>query len=165
MIHAHVVCHRISFFLAYLFHFFLRIFIDFNISAIVKKRDGSNCPFTVVSSAEFDELKNLVAEKLRCFPGLLDLRYRLDTDKPKAAATSIQTVEEYEIFKDRMRSLIVPQKLPSGKLSTRILKPVTVCFEDGGADSDFPTQSQSHNSFRSSEKKVCFSLLRSPGHY
>ena len=56
------------------------------------------------------------------------------------------------IFKDRMRSLIVPQKLPSGKLSTRVLKPVTVCFEDG-ADIDNPVRNSSHAS-QSSEKKV-----------
>jgi hypothetical protein len=105
---------------------------------------------------EFNALKMIVAEKLRRFPGLLELRYRLDTDKQKAAATSIQTVEEFEIFKDRMRSLIVPQRLPSGKLSTRVLKPVTVSFEDG-ADSDIPAPSRnsSHTS-QSGEKKVRF---------
>lgn len=129
------------------------LFIDFNISAVVKRRDGSNCPFTVSSSTKFDDLKILIAEKLRCFPGLLELRYRLDTDKQKAAATSIQTTEEFVIFKDRMRTLIVPQKLPSGKLSTRVLKPVTVSFEDG-ADSDTPVPS--HNSSQSGEKKVWF---------
>lgn len=129
------------------------LFIDFNISAVVKKRDGSNCPFTVHSSMKFDDLKILVAEKIRCFPGLLELRYRLDTDKQKAAATSIQTPEEFRIFKDRMRTLIVPQKLPSGKLSTRVLKPVTVAFEDG-ADSDIPAPNHSGG-----EKKVCFIIL------
>ena len=130
--------------------------IDFSISAVVKKRDGSNCPFTVPSSMKFDDLRILIAEKLRCFPGLLELRYRLDTDKQKAAATSIQTPEEFGIFKDRMRSLIVPQRLPSGKLSTRALKPVTVSFEDR-ADSDIPTTS--HNSSHHGEKKVCFMLI------
>jgi hypothetical protein len=113
---------------------------------------------------KFDDLKILVAKKLQCFPGLLELRYRLDTDKQKAAVTSIQTAEEFEIFKDRMRTLIIPQKLLSGKLSTRVLKPVMVSFEDG-AGSDIPTSS--HNSSHSGEKKVhitsitllCFLLL------
>ena len=131
------------------------LFTDFNISAVVKKRDGSNCPFTVPSSIELTNLKILIAEKLHCFPGLLELRYRLDTDKQKAPATSIQTAEEFTIFKDRMRTLIVPQKLPSGKLSTRALKPVTVSFEDR-AESDIPAPS--HNSSHG-EKKVCFIIL------
>jgi hypothetical protein len=127
-------------------------FIDFNISAVVKMRDGSNSPFTVAvtSSTTFDKFRSDVAEKLRCFPGLLELRYRLDTDKQKTAATSIKTVEEFEIFKDRMRSLIVPQRLPSGKLSTRIPKPVTVSFEDGAEN---PVHNPSQTS-QGSVKKV-----------
>jgi hypothetical protein len=120
------------------------------------KRDGSNCPFTISSSIGFDELRIAVAEKLRHFPGLMELRYRLDTDKQKAAATSIQTKDEFGIFKDRMRSLIVPQRLPSGKLSTRALKPVTVSFEDG-ADSDIPAPNRnSSHASQSGEKKVRF---------
>lgn len=122
----------------------------------MKGRDGSNCPFTVPSSIKFNDLKILIAEKLRRFPGLMELRYRLDTDKKKAAATSIQTEEELVIFKDWMRSLIIPQRLPSGKVSTRALKPVTVSFEDG-ADPDTSICNPSHTS-QSGEKKVCFLL-------
>jgi hypothetical protein len=125
----------------------------------VKKKDGSNCPFTVSSMLELDNLKIVIAEKLHCFPGLLKLRYRLDTDKQKAAATSIQTTDEYAIFKNKMRSLIVPQRLPSGKLSTRVLKPVTVSFEDGADDNGVYNPS---NSSQKSDKKVCsifFSVL------
>jgi hypothetical protein len=76
----------------------------------------------------------MVAEKLGRFPGLVQLRYRLDTDKPKAGATSVTSEEELELFKDRMRSLLVPQKLPSGKISTRALKAVRVHFEDATAE-------------------------------
>ncbi len=119
---------------------------------MVKKRDGSNCPFTISSSLKLDALKIVVAEKLQCFPGLMQLRYRLDTDKQKAAAISVQNDEEFRIFKDRMRLLIVPQRLPSGKLSTRVLKPVTVFFEDGNSNDSVPN----HNSSHSSDKKVCF---------
>jgi hypothetical protein len=156
MIHARVV--SISFFWCHLFTQQPMIrFIDFNISAVVKMRDGSNSPFTVAvtSSTTFDKFRSDVAEKLQCFPGLLELRYRLDTDKQKTAATSIKTVEEFEIFKDRMRSLIVPQRLPSGKLSTRILKPVTVSFEDGAEN---PVHNPSQTS-QGSVKKVCSILL------
>jgi hypothetical protein len=76
----------------------------------------------------------LVAEKLKCFPGLLQLRYRLDTDKPRTSATSIRTEDELEIFRDRMRLLLVPQRLASGNISTRMLKMVCVCFEDAADD-------------------------------
>ena len=58
------------------------------------------------------------------------LCYRLENNKPKIGATSIQTDEELDLFKECMRVLIVPQKLPNGKISTQILKPVRVYFED-----------------------------------
>ena len=93
----------------------------------------------------------LVAEKLRCFPGLLKLRYRLDTDRQMANATSIQSEEEFAIFIDRMRSLIVPQRLPSGKISSRVLKPVTVCFKDG-ANSDSSGQNSAKTSQNGTKK-------------
>jgi hypothetical protein len=106
----------------------------FNIPSAVKLRDGSYVPFSVPSAITLDALRYLVAEKLGCFPGLVRLRYRLDSDKQKAGATSIQSEEELRIFTDRMRLLIVPQKLPSGKISTRVLKPVRVDFEDAAAE-------------------------------
>ena len=62
------------------------------------------------------------------------LQYHLNTDKPKANATSIQTNYELKIFKDWMRLLIMPQKLTNGKISTHALRPVTVYFEDGSPD-------------------------------
>lgn len=82
----------------------------------------------------FDDLRNLVAEKLGRHPTLVRLRYRLDSDKAKTAATSIQTESEFKIFKDRMRDLIVPPYLASGKPSTRPMKKVVVCFEDASTD-------------------------------
>ena len=95
----------------------------------------------------------LVAEKLRCFPGLLKLCYRLDTDRQTANATSIQSEDKFAIFMDRMRLLIVPQRLPSGKISTRALKPVTICFEDG-ASSDSSGHSNSAKTSQNGSKKV-----------
>jgi hypothetical protein len=104
----------------------------------------------------------IVAEKLRHFPGLVRLRYWLDTDKPKAGATSIQSEEELKLFKDRMRGLIVPQKLPSGKISTRALKPVRVYFEDA-ADDNAAIQVPA---IKSGSKKVSIlNLWRLSSHY
>jgi hypothetical protein len=47
---------------------------------------------------------------------------------------SIQSDEELGFFKECMRGLIVPQRLPSGKISSRALKPVHMYFEDGAHD-------------------------------
>lgn len=100
----------------------------------MKSPDGSNIPFIVQSDVTWENLRIIVAEKLRCFPGLLKLRYRLESDRAKAGATSIHSEEELNFFKDRMRALIVPQRLPSGKISTRALKPVLVYFEDANEE-------------------------------
>ena len=91
---------------------------------------GSNSPFTISSSVTFDQLRILIAEKLDRFPGLLKLCYRLNIDKAKDDAITIYTAEELEIFKDRMRLLIVSQWLSNGKISMQTLRPVTVFFED-----------------------------------
>ena len=80
----------------------------------------------------------LIAERLRCFPGMLQLCYRLSTDKPKASAISIQSDEQFTIFLSQMRMLVVPQRLASGKISTRQIKPITVIFEDGSQDKVVP---------------------------
>src|SRR5215510_13447362 len=72
----------------------------FTIPSAIKCADGSNVPFAVPSTITFDDLRQMVAEKLRRFPGLLRLRYRLDSDKPKAGATSIQSDEELDLFKE-----------------------------------------------------------------
>ena len=106
----------------------------FKIPSSVKYSDGSNAPLTIFSTVTLDELKIIIAEKLHRFPGLIQLRYRLDTDKPKAGATSIRTEEELELFKERMRVLIVPRKLSSGKTSSRALKQFTVVFEDAAEE-------------------------------
>ena len=103
----------------------------FVIQCATRQPDGSNSPFEISSATSFDDLRNLVSEKLGRFPGLLRLCYRLDSDKVKSGATSIQTEMEFKIFKDRMRNLIVPPVLSNGKKSTRPMKKVVVCFEDG----------------------------------
>jgi hypothetical protein len=118
----------------------------------VKSPDGSNIPFIVQSDVTYENLHIIVAEKLRCFPGLLKLRYRLESDRAKAGATSIQSEEELHFFKDRMRGLIVPQRLPSGKISTCALKPVLVYFKDANEENVTITTNKAASA--ASSKKV-----------
>jgi hypothetical protein len=98
--------------------------------------DGTKAPFVISSAIAFEDLHILIAKKLGpdTFPGLIQLRYRLDTDKAKDGATSIRTEEELDLFKERMRDLTVPQRLPSGKISTRAPKIVRVYFEDASKE-------------------------------
>ena len=72
----------------------------------------------------------LIGKKLDHFSRLLKLCYRLNIDKAKDNVTTIHNEEEMKIFKDRMRPLIVPQRLSNGKISTQILKQVIIFFED-----------------------------------
>ncbi|KAI6040191.1 hypothetical protein EDC04DRAFT_2894411 [Pisolithus marmoratus] len=99
----------------------------FTIQCAVRQQDGDNAPFEVPSTISLDQLRTHVAEKLGRFPGLVSLRYRLDSDKAKA---------ELEIFKARLRSLIVPPRLANGKPSTHPPKNVLVYFEDVGSGND-----------------------------
>jgi hypothetical protein len=94
-------------------------------------------PFSIVSNITFDNLRTVVAEKLRRYPGLVQLRYRLDSDKQNVGATSIQSVEELNLFKEHMRVRIVPQRLASGKISSRALRPVRVYFEDADDENSY----------------------------
>lgn len=98
------------------------------------RRDGTNSPFTIPSEISLHDLRTTVAEKLNLFPDHVTLRYRLDSDKQKDGATSIQTSDELDLFKARLRALVVPQRLTNGKPSTRPIKKVTVYFEAVGVD-------------------------------
>ena len=49
----------------------------------------------------------------------------------KQTVILIESEDQFMIFMDHMRSLIVPPKLKNGQKSTRIPKPVTIIFEDG----------------------------------
>jgi len=108
--------------------------LAFMIQCAVHRPDGSNSPFQVSSDISLDDLRYTVGEKLGHFPGQVLLRYRLDSDKAKAGATSIQTDKELNIFKMKMRDLIVPQRLANGKLSTRQRKNILVILEDGNVE-------------------------------
>lgn len=108
--------------------------LAFMIQCTVRRPDGSNSPFQVSSDISLDDLRYTVGEKLGCFPAQVLLRYRLDSDKAKAGATSIQTDEELNIFMTRMRDLITPQRLANGKLSTRQRKNILVILEDGNVE-------------------------------
>lgn len=62
------------------------------------------------------------------------LQYRLSTDNAKIGAISIQTNEEFQFFKDRLRKIIVPPLLSNGKVSSRTPKAVLVYFEDANSE-------------------------------
>jgi hypothetical protein len=97
----------------------------------VKNADGGNSPFTIESSISFENLRNTVAEKIGRHPNVVRLQYKLANDKVKAPTTSIQNNDELQIFMERMRILLVPQRLASGKFSKRVpTKNTMVCFED-----------------------------------
>lgn len=103
----------------------------FKIPSAVKNADGSNSPFTIESSISLEDLRNTVAEKIGRHPNVVRLQYKLANDKVKAPTTSIQSNDELHIFMERMRTLLVPQRLASGKCSKRApTKNTMVCFED-----------------------------------
>ncbi|KAK2463990.1 hypothetical protein APHAL10511_004041 [Amanita phalloides] len=105
----------------------------FKIPSAVKNPDGSNSPFTIESSISLEDLHNDVAEKLGRHPRVIQLWYKLTSNKAKAPATSIQSDEELEIFMDQMRVHLVPPRLANGKCSKRAPKNITICFEDAAA--------------------------------
>ena len=97
----------------------------------MKNADGSNSPFTIESSISLEDLRNVVAEKIGRHPNVVRLQYKLASDKVKAPTTSIQNNDELQIFMERMRILLVPQRLASGRYSKRVpTKNTMVCFED-----------------------------------
>ena len=128
-------------------------FIVFNISAALKDEDGVLCPFNIISSIEYETLCDLLAKKMGRFPKNLKLRYHLDIDKSSASAISIQLPAELDIFKEHMRTMLVPQRLTNGKISKRAPKQVTVYFEDAtGSSSGWNGSAKSNNT----GKQVCF---------
>ncbi|KIL57686.1 hypothetical protein M378DRAFT_16057 [Amanita muscaria Koide BX008] len=129
---------------------------DFTIQSAVKGSDGSNIPFIIQSSVTLPDLRYTIASKLKRFPDHVQVRYKLESDKSKAATTTIQSEEELAFFIDRVRPLIVPQRLPSGKISTRVLKPVIVCFEDAG-DENAKTEASGSKGNSKNTKKLASS--------
>jgi hypothetical protein len=107
---------------------------EFSIPSAIKCKDGSYAPVEVTSTITYEPLLKAIAEELNRFPGLIELRYRLEGDKPKVGATTIKSEVQLEHFKQRMRLLIVPQRLANGKISQRQLKPIRVYFEDAAED-------------------------------
>ena len=102
----------------------------FTIRCSAPQPNGSEAPFNIQSTISFKRLCKLVALKMERHPELLRLLYRLDTDKVKQASTSISNNEEFNIFIGRLRDLIVPGRLPSGRKSTRAPKNPLVQFND-----------------------------------
>ncbi|KIL54154.1 hypothetical protein M378DRAFT_19162 [Amanita muscaria Koide BX008] len=111
---------------------------DFVIQCSVVNTEGSNIPFSINSTITLENLRTLIAEKLDQSEDAqaIRLQYRLDSDKAKMAPTSIRSQEELKIFVLKMRHLIVPPLLSSGKISTRKLKPVTTTLYKGETSED-----------------------------
>lgn len=98
-------------------------------SSYVKTNDGSQIPFQMQSDITFTALRQLIAEKLRCFPAHLQLRYRLPTDKLNTG-TLIRSDEELQFFVERLRLNYVHAKLANGKKSNKEPKGGQILFED-----------------------------------
>ncbi|KAF9234994.1 hypothetical protein BU15DRAFT_65215 [Melanogaster broomeanus] len=116
----------------------------------------SQIQFQISSNIALDELRTVVAEKLRRFPGLVKLQYRLDS-KAKTAFTSIQSDDDLEMLIETVRLLIVPPPLANGKPSTRTMKPVIVYLDDAASEDESagPAPTGNHNKAgaRSSKQK------------
>ncbi|KAM6493430.1 hypothetical protein JOM56_011564 [Amanita muscaria] len=110
----------------------------FKIPSAVKNTDGGNSPFTIESSISLEDLRNTVAEKIGRHPNVVRLQYKLANDKVKAPTMSIQN--------ERMRILLVPQRLASGKFSKHVpTKNTMVCFEDAAVVEGKKAETQSSN--------------------
>jgi hypothetical protein len=80
-------------------------------------------PFSIESNIDFDSLRIKIGGKLDMLPGLLNLRYRLNTEKAKQAITSIASADELSIFVDRMRALLYHSDLPTVRYQLRLSRP------------------------------------------
>jgi hypothetical protein len=109
----------------------------------MKNFDGSYSLFSLESSISLEDLHNIIAERLDRHPRIVQLRYKLSNDKAKAPSTSIQNEDELQIFVERMRALLVPQRLTNGKGAKRAHKNITVCFEDPTAEAKTADHSDS----------------------
>ena len=109
----------------------------------------------MASDATLGDICTAVAKRLDRFPSSILLQYRLDCDKAKDGCMSIQTLDELNMFKMRLRGLVVPQRLPNGKISTRAPKKVVVFFEDAATRTDVPSTDLSTGN---GKKSVCFIL-------
>ena len=103
---------------------------DFSIWCSAPRPDGTQAPFNIQSSIRFEDLRDMVAQKMERYPSTLRLQYRLDSDKAKQASMSIQTDDEFKIFIGYLEDLIVPKTLASGRKATRAPKNPLVLFED-----------------------------------
>jgi hypothetical protein len=124
----------------------------------VRGRDGSYSPFNVESTTSFDALRILIGEKLNCFPGTLQLVYRVNNNKQ---SMSIRTEEELKIFMTQMRGQIVPPATKNGQPSTRSIKAVIVYFEDAGE----ATVKESSAASSKNSAKQASPLLPTPAMY
>ena len=86
------------------------------------------------SFISLDDLRDVIAEKLGQFPVHMRLCYRLDSDKAKAGAISIQTEAKFKLFKNCMQDLLVPPVLANGKKLSHVMRKIQVFFKDANND-------------------------------
>ncbi|KIK13386.1 hypothetical protein PISMIDRAFT_118975, partial [Pisolithus microcarpus 441] len=79
----------------------------FTIQCSVRRSNGANAPFEISSDASLDDIHLAVAQRLDRFPTSVSLQYRLDCNKAKDGFMSIQTLDELNMFKARLRDLIL----------------------------------------------------------
>jgi hypothetical protein len=99
---------------------------------LIKGPSGGYKAFMFPSTGTLNELQDTAGEKIRVHPHHLRLRYRVGGPVGKAGqdGTDVTSREEFKLFIDHMRPLIVPQRTASGKISSRTLKPIQVYFID-----------------------------------
>jgi len=98
----------------------------FTILGCVKKpSNGVNDRFPIKSDWDYDALRIAVASRMNCYPGTMELLYRLSTDRQKDGPTDLSTEEKFTEFITRMRTMLAARR--------KSAKELTVHFEDGNA--------------------------------
>ncbi|KAH0828902.1 hypothetical protein J3R83DRAFT_2321 [Lanmaoa asiatica] len=109
--------------------------ITCGVDRISSSGSKSQVPFQVSSTINYEDLVEIVSDKLRCNKKYIKLQYRLKIGgKIQGGFTSLQSESEYTMFIDTMRPLIVPPCLSNGKMSSKVMRPVIVTFEDTASD-------------------------------
>ena len=90
------------------------------------KARGARKNITLPSYTSLDTLKDKVAQVLNLHPGSLQLQYRFSNEKSNVLPFDLVSIEDYHDMCDRLRCLVGPKILASGKPSKTPRKLVTV---------------------------------------
>jgi hypothetical protein len=90
------------------------------------KLKGSRMVEIIASTTPWFLFQEKLAELFNVYPGLLHAQYRFSTDPKCSLPLDLTMQVHYEMLITLLRPLVVPQRLRSGKRSTRKMKPVTV---------------------------------------